>query len=384
MNISIYGHGGSSNHGNEAIVRGICGLFPNQDITLYSFIPEVDKKFGLDQICSIKLHRRYYSFFSIDHIITSFLYRFFRKKTLYFKYIFTSFLKNVKGTYLLEAGDQYCENDMLRNMYAYLNKEINKRGGKTVMLGCTINEEYLLNNKVIKDLQRYSLIIARESITYNALIEAGVNKNSKLAPCPAFIMESSYVNLPFKEDFICINAGFLSQNNQKYYDLLIENCEKLIDYIICQTHYNIALIPHVNWNEEQSDFNALNTIFEKFKYSNRIKVVEEHNAPQQKYVMSKCKFMIALRTHVAISSIAAQVPTLITGYKVKSTGIAYDIFPHKMKVLMHIQSLKSNNDFINAFKWLLENETEIRNYMKIAIPNYIKNVDIIREEIIKL
>jgi len=41
VKISIYGHFGSQNHGNEAIVRGIFKLFTHGPITLYSFTPQI-------------------------------------------------------------------------------------------------------------------------------------------------------------------------------------------------------------------------------------------------------------------------------------------------------------------------------------------------------
>lgn len=387
MKISIYGHGGSTNHGNEAIVRGICKLFQNERITLYSFLPEADIKFELDKICDIEAFGREYKRYSLEHIISSVLYRIADGSKIEMKYRFKPFLRRISGIYLLEAGDQYCENSNLRKMYAFLNREIVARGGKTVMLGCTINPEILQNNDVIEDLNKYSLIIARESITYNALINANVKTNTLLAPCPAFAMDSQPCPLPVifsNSKVVGINVGFLAQGNEAYYELMMKNCEELIKYIVKNTDCNVALIPHVNWSYEKSDFKTLDKLYEKFQYTKRVEVISEHNAPQQKYIMSKCQYMIALRTHVSIPSIAAQVPTLVTGYKVKSTGIVRDIFPENMKLLAHIQSLKTDNDYIDYFLWMQENENKIREYMKEVIPNYINKTQVIYKSIEEL
>lgn len=387
MKLSIYGHGSSANHGNEAIVRGICALFKNERIKLYSFLPLIDKKFELDQVCEINAFGREYKRYSFEHIISSILSRVANWSNLENKYRFKFFLNNIDGIYMLEAGDQYCEGKKHRKMYAYLNKEIVKRGGKTVMLGCSINPEILQNKDVIDDLKRYSLILARESITYNALLAAGLTKNTMLAPCPAFAMESQPCPLPeifSNNDVVGINVGFLAQNNEAYYDLMVENCEKLISYIIENTNFNIALIPHVNWSYEASDFKTLDKIYVKINDTKRVEVVAEHAAPQQKYIMSKCKFMIALRTHVSIPSVASQVPTLFTGYKVKTTGICEDIFSDDIKLLAHIQSLKTAKDYTLCFLYMQENENEIREYMRKIIPNYIAKTQIIYESIKKL
>lgn len=382
MKVSIYGHSGSSNHGNEAIVRGVKKLL-NQKIDLYSFDPEVDLKFGLDEVCDIHPFFKRYKRYSIAHIFLSVWWRLTKSNKLHYKYILQEFLKKIDGLYILEAGDQYCENDNVRWLYRYLNKEINRRGGKTVMLGCTINEEFLQNKKVINDLNRYSLIIARESITYKALLKVGVDKNTYLAPDPAFSMDYEECELPsiFKSDTIGINIGFLKQGNEVHYDLMLKNCLNLVDYIISNTNYNVALIPHVNWDYNNSDFRTLDIIYDKFQHSNRIHLASEKSAPKQKYVMSKCKIMVALRTHVAIPSLASKVPTLVTGYKVKSSGIIGDIFPDEIKLLAHVSSLKSEYNYIEDFKWIDENFEMVKKYMDDNMQLYISKTDIIIDKI---
>jgi len=387
MKVSIYGHSGSFNHGNEAIVRGISELLDNDQITLYSFNPEIDKKFELDKVCEIKPFFSTPSRYSFSHIVFNLYWLFSKNKKKLYKYKLKSFFKTIDGIYLLEAGDQYCEkDDVIRWLYAYINDGITKNGGKTIMLGCTINSEILQNKLVLEDLKKYSLIVARESITYNALIKAGITENTVLAPDPAFLMASEICPLPniFKNDVVGINVGFLAQGNEKYYDLLVENCLQLIKYILSKTNFSIALIPHVNWCYDLSDRKTFDKILVSIAQTNRIEIINENSAPRQKYIMSKCRFMIALRTHVAIPSIASQVPTLVTGYKVKSSGIVNDIFPTEFKLLAHVGSLQGSDDYIKDFVWLQENENTIRDFMKEAIPSYILRAYKIRDYIYNL
>lgn len=375
MKISVYGHSGSYNHGNEAIVRGVKEIFNEKEITCYSFNPQIDYKYKLNKVCKIKPFFDPFKRFSRQHILSSIYLKLTRDIWMYYRFYLRNFLKEVDGVYLLEAGDQYCENSNLRKFYAFVNKSIKKRGGKTIMLGCTINEAILQDKNVIKDLKNYSLIIARESITYNALIKAGVNKNTHLAPDPAFIMKSEECSLSqlYKKEVVGVNFGFLKQGNEQFFDLMIQNSINLVDHILQNTNLNVVLIPHVNWGGKAADFESLNIVYEKFKnkYSSRIELTEERSANQQKFIMSQCKFIIALRTHVAISSIASQVPTIITGYKVKSTGINQDIFPPHFQLLADVASLKTENDYIDFFKWVQENESEVRQYMDKKIPAYI-------------
>jgi polysaccharide pyruvyl transferase WcaK-like protein len=195
-------------------------------------------------------------------------------------------------------------------------------------------------------------------------------------------MESEKCELEsiFKGEVVGINTGFLAQGNEKYYDLMVENTIELIKWILSNTKFNIALIPHVNWSYEYSDYYTLKKIYDIFEEnSNRIEIISEKSANQQKYVMSQCKFMIALRTHVAIPSIASQVPTLVTGYKQKSAGIVRDIFPDNFKVLADVTSIKTDKDYIEHFQWMLENESMICKYMKENIPAYIERVKKIKD-----
>ena len=47
--IFLYNHGGSENHGCEALVRTVCELFKEEDIILYSEMPQQDLHYGIQQ-----------------------------------------------------------------------------------------------------------------------------------------------------------------------------------------------------------------------------------------------------------------------------------------------------------------------------------------------
>ena len=48
----FYLHAGSANHGCEAIVRSSINIL-NDEVTLYSRVPELDTKYGIDEICDL-------------------------------------------------------------------------------------------------------------------------------------------------------------------------------------------------------------------------------------------------------------------------------------------------------------------------------------------
>lgn len=395
MNLNIYGHGGSTNHGNEAIVRGVHTLFPEVKLILYSHKPDIDEKFELGDVCEIRAAKLVIKKYSIINLIQKFLSKYFSNfykhsfQPRFYKHQFNPQFKKIKKEelYLLEAGDQYFVGETHRKWLAYMNSMINNLGGKTIMLGCTIDKEILKQKGVIDDLNNYSLIIARESITYNSLVESNIKTKIILAPDSAFLVNSKKITLPdifLDAAVIGINSGFLQQGNEIYYNLMIENTIKLIKYILDSTSYKIALIPHVHWNDKKSDIRTLELLKNHFSDSDRIELIDEKASNKQKYLMSQCKFMVALRTHAAISSIGSQVPTLITGYKIKSSGIYNDIFPKHFQLLAHVQSLSTDNVFTEKFKWMIDNELEIRKYMKEKIPKYIEETKLIRQELLEL
>ena len=68
-NIYMYAHGGSGNHGCEAIVRSTVGLLKNipvNKIILFSSKVEEDKKYKVSELCEIVNEKSSYSKCSIN------------------------------------------------------------------------------------------------------------------------------------------------------------------------------------------------------------------------------------------------------------------------------------------------------------------------------
>lgn len=80
------------------------------------------------------------------------------------------------------------------------NRMFHKQGAKTVLYGCSIEPELLKRPEIMEDMKRYDAIVARESLTFAALQEAGIDKNIHLYPDSAFLLETNL--LP------CRRAGF--------------------------------------------------------------------------------------------------------------------------------------------------------------------------------
>jgi len=263
---------------------------------------------------------------------------------------------------------------------------LNELGQKTVLWGCSIEPELLKKPEIIEDMHRYSLITARETITYQALLDAGVTKNTKLYPDPAFTLET--VELPLPENFklhntIGINVSPLIQGLEKGGNITYLNFKKLIEYILEKTDSNVALIPHVVW-ENNNDLEPLTQLYEEFKTSGRVCLIGDHNCMELKGFISRCKMFVGARTHATIAAYSTCVPTLVVGYSVKAKGIAKDIFGSYENYVLPVQNLKDEDDLTKAFQWMETREEEIRNHLQKFMPAYIQKAWQAGDEVRKL
>lgn len=383
--IKLYSHTGSRNHGCEAIVRGTNKIL-NRDICLYSDAIQEDIENGIDKIVEVKENKTLdIKRNSLEYYISAFNIKFFNstiKNTEYRKKLFLNYVKP-GDIYLSIGGDNYCYAGI--EYLADINYLINKRGAKTVLWGCSVEPDVIKDEKVKKDLNRYSLIVARETLTYNALKESGINK-SILCPDPAFQLDK--IDLPLPKGFeenntVGINVSPLIIGCESKKGSTMENYEGLIKYIIDTTDMQIALIPHVVW-DNNDDRKPLRVLYNKFKDTGRVVMLEDHNCMELKGYISRCRFFIGARTHATIAAYSTCVPTLVIGYSVKAKGIAKDIFGTYENYVLPVQSLSNKDDLINAFEWMKGNEDDIRKYLNEGMPVYKENALKSKVEIEKL
>jgi len=125
-------------------------------------------------------------------------------------------------------------------------------------------------------------------------------------------------------------------------------------------------------------------IYEEFKDPKRIVLIPEQNAKKQKYVISKCRFMLALRTHASIGAYSSYVPTLVTAYSKKAQGIAVDLLGTADDFIIPIASMKSKDRLVEGFRWLIDNEEKVKNLLNRRIPSYIQGAFSAKDEVSSL
>lgn len=383
MKYILYGNGGSGNHGCEAIVRGTKELIGEEPI-IYSVAVEEDKKYGLEKLARI------YSAVSDNKFNLHFFYAYIKMK-LTGRYrdldvapyipVIRQAKKNASIAFSI-GGDNYCYKGT--EIYRDLNKVYHKNGFKTVLWGCSIEPELVEEPENSKDLRRYNLIVARESITYEAIKKIG--GNVILVPDPAFFMEAQSCKMDSRllsDNVIGINISPHILKCAEDSKMAYNNYLELMKYIINESDATIALIPHVIW-ENNDDRKVLKKLYEDLGGNERIVLVEDHTAPELKYIISRCKMFVGARTHATIAAYSNLVPTLVIGYSVKAKGIAQDLFGTEKNYVIPVQELGDSFMLVDAFKWLNSNKEQIHNHLKQIMPEYLNKGKNVKEKILSL
>lgn len=366
----LYPHGGSGNHGCEAIVRTTMEILEGipDSATLFSERPEEDRLVGIDRLVSVvkaqhPMKRWQRLVAAISHKLTDTDERFYR-------YQYAPMIKHADSNTiaLCIGGDNYCY-EWVDFLYAQ-NKFLREKGAKTVLWGCSV-EPSAMDESMVDDLRRHAVITTRETITFEAMQEKGL-KNVKLYPDPAFQLATT--NLPLPEGFeegntVGINLSPLIMKYEKEQGMAMKAYHALIQHIIETTNMQVALIPHVTV-KGNNDLDPMIELYEAFKKTGRVILIGDHNAMELKGFIGRCRMFIGARTHATIAAYSKFVPTLVVGYSVKARGIARDIFGSEDEMVLPVQHLTSTSQLIDAFENLKARELELRTVLEKVIPAY--------------
>jgi len=372
MRIVMYAHGGSMNHGCEAIVRSTTNLLKELDARplLLSYKDTEEQKYAVQRVVDVRQEIHEIDKKSVDFIRAYLM----QKITGQYYYMDALLHKQAidnldqKDVALFVGGDNYCYSDVKN--YAYINNYIRKKADKLVLWGASVEPKLLEDRQIRKDLERFDLIVAREGISYDVLRQ--VNSQTVWLPDPAFYLPIEKCELPkgFQPNItIGINISPLIMEHEKRKGMVISNYKKLIEYILEETDYLIALIPHVVWGSND-DRKPLQKLYEIYKESNRMLLIEDHNCMQLKYMISNCRMFIGARTHATIAAYSTAVPTLVVGYSVKARGIAKDLFDIEENYVISVQSLEQEDILLNAYLWMEQHEDLIRKNLQEKMDIY--------------
>ena len=372
----LYYHSGSANHGCEALVRTTAELldYKNNRITLASFRPYEDKKYGIDKICDI---HQMYEMESVNKLNPKWIRAYAELKIKHKQYaiddlMMLNAISAKKGDVALSiGGDNYCYNDI--GLFR-ANEILRRNGIKTVLWGCSIEPELIKDKQVAYDLKQFDLITVRESISYEAIKK--VNNNTFLVSDSAFLLGTEKKPLPANinsKPIVGLNTSNLIVNYELKAGITQKNYECFIENILSNTEMSVVLIPHVVVGGGE-DLIVNHILYNKYKNSGRVHLIEDCNCMELKGYISQCDFFVGARTHATIAAYSSCVPALALGYSVKSRGIAKDLFGDYENYVLPIQNLKTEFDLTKAFRWLVNNESKIRLSLKNKMISYSNNL----------
>lgn len=376
-NALLYANGTGENHGCEAITVSTLKILG--DLFEKYFCSTTNLKYDLKAESAIPHNSNcelveyyYYRKKSIPNLLISkaerILFhrnRFYMSKPWLDNY--KKFLKSCEVA-LSVGGDNYC-NPGVEWLYVSHNMAI-EAGVKSVLWGASVEDTCLADQTMRDDLSKFDLICARESLSYDFLKQ--INGNVRLFPDPAFALEPERVAVPFADyKTVGINLSPTIMQRESKPGMVRKNYTRLIEYLIKETDYNIVLIPHVVFSGKNADYEVLYPFYEEYKDTGRIFMLEDMNCRKLKYVISKCRFLIAARTHASIAGYSSCVPTLVVGYSIKADGIATDIFGTSHDYVLNRNNLMKEDELIDAFMWLECREAEIRDKLEVVMKDYI-------------
>lgn len=358
----LYGHGGAYNHGAEAIVKCTVDIikerYPDSKIVLSTHFKDQDLAFDMpvDEYC-----QRDSEYLELDRKSLG--------KGMYDKFIYKSTLEKITSdtVCLSVGGDNYCYDNWRK--WRVIHETALERGALSVLWSCSI-EPSMLDDEMLDVLKSHHFITARESITYNALKDKGLD-NVRSCSDIAFLLKPKEYPLPDKfllGNTVAINISPLIIRREKIDGITLRNTEILINSILKNTDMNIALIPHVLMPMD-NDLVTLETIYNRFENKERICLINRNiSAAEFKYIISNCRFGVLARTHASIGAYSTYVPSMVLGYSVKSKGIAKDLGLEDF--ILPIQSFDDDSCMVSMFKALMDDEDKIKQTLIDKMPLY--------------
>ena len=383
--IMLYNHGGCGNRGCEAIVRSTAALFEGRAaLSLASDEPEFDRQAKLDGI------RRIISSeiapYSLRRFINSIGFRLGipREQEVARKHGTVIDLGKRSDVCLSIGGDTYCYNH--QEHLQVINGRLCRAGKPMVLWGCSVEPD-IIKGETLEDLRAYDLIVARETITEQAIKDAGL---PVVRWCdPAFTMRKEELALPegWREGkTIGLNVSPLVLDRAKDVGKALQAFAALVRHILDTSDCTVVLIPHVFWQHD-NDLKALHAIKAQFADEARVMLLpqaETLTAEQLKGYIARLSALITARTHASIAAYSTCVPTLVIGYSVKAKGIARDLFGEEAGHLIPVQELTGEKQLIAAYDALMERAQQERAFLEKRIPAYTAGAQEIVSTILNL
>ena len=345
MRVLLYNHSGCENRGCEAIVRSTSALLAQRGARtiLTSGQAESDGRLRLPDVERVVAEQ--ISPYSVSRLINSIGFRLGmpREHAVARQYLPVIRAGREADVCLAVGGDTYCYGP--QEHIRVINGRLRRAGKPLVLWGCSVNPE-LIGGEYLADLKAYDMIVARESITAQAMRWR-------------------------EKQTVGLNVSPLILDHTKDKNTALNAFVALVRHILRTSENAVALIPHVTWAHD-NDVDALSAIKAQFADEPRVFLLPDClNAMQYKGYVKRLSGLVAARTHVSIAAYSTFVPTLVIGYSVKARGIARDLFGEEAGHLLPAQELSGEAELIAAYDALMKRGDAEREQLQRRMPSYM-------------
>lgn len=376
----LYNHSGFENRGCEAIVESTASLFEGRtsSIAIASLTPAYDRAHTDRYIMDTKI-----SPYSPQRFINSIGFRLGQSRETELARLYSPVIRKGAGSICLSVGgDTYC--------YAYqehmhvINKRLREKHAPLVLWGCSIDPERI-RDEVLEDLRAYDLIIPRESISARALEENGLPVMPWIDP--AFLLRPQETPFPAgwqQGRMIGLNVSPLVLDKTGSHERSKASICALMDTILRDTDYCIALTPHVTWAHD-NDMTLLSELAARYGNEKRVLLMPGTlSAMEYKYLVSKMQGIITARTHLSIAAYSTGVPALVIGYSIKARGIATDIYGDPAGRLYPADRLEDSEALLSCAGAFLGRLDEEHAFLEGKMKTYIRGGTAIADRVLSL
>lgn len=373
MKLFLCGNTGCENRGCEAIIRSTVKLLGKSrgDIYLCTWQEQQDSWVAKELGLTLLTYDKYPSTW-IRYVLGGL-----RKAFGWYMYSERLFQRRLfsrigeEDICLNIGGDTYCYDTPYTSLA--LNRYAQKAGAKCILWCHSIEDAVIARPAIKKDLMRYYKIFARDCLTVECLKKNGIPDEKIVKVCdPAFFLDIRETALP--ANFlpgntvgINISTGVIKDSHPQVYVNVLNMAKDILE----NTNMNICLIPHVySVSHNRGDYVVLQRLQGDLN-SPRVSVIDRDiSCEELKYVISKCRFLVAARTHASIAAYSTGVPTIVLGYSIKSRGIAKDLFGSEKGYVLPYENIQGDSELLDAFHALMEREDEIKHLYKEILPAY--------------
>ena len=286
--------------------------------------------------------------------------------------------------FLSIGGDNWSLDYDLASLFFFVGEaRAAQRWGKPALLwGASVgpfDRIPAVERQMTRYLRNLDLISVRESASRAYLDRLGVTRNVIDVSDSAFLMtpQSAGVDPALIRNGVPTLGLNLSPIVERSLaragrtDHLIPHASAFVKRVLAETDLDVLLIPHVvplNGSGFGNDTHTHARLMEALGgQQERLREAPSHlNAPQLKYLISRCAFFIGARTHATIAAMSMGVPVLSIAYSVKARGINRDLFGHE-RYMLDIMKLDADSLW-QGLNLLTQEAQDIRGTLAARLP----------------